>query len=240
VVTAIAGEGTAEPAWLAWPALHGWPELDRSDMDDPVVVAAHPDDEVLGAGGLLALARRIELVAVTDGEASHPESTVYTRAGLAAVRRAETGAALRRLGLEGVPVHRLGHPDGGVDEEALGAYLTRLLVPGRWCLSTWRGDGHPDHEAVGRAAATACAATGARLVEYPIWLWHWARPGDARVPWDRARVVPLPDRVRAAKAAAVAEFASQIRPLGPDPADAAILPPAVLARFQRPMEVYFA
>ena len=135
---------------------------------------------------------------------------------------------------------RLGHPDGGVDQEALSAYLTRLLVPGRWCLSTWRGDGHPDHEAVGRAAATACAATGARLVEYPIWLWHWARPGDARVPWDRARVVPLPDRARAAKAAAVAEFASQIQPLGPDPADAAILPPAVLARFQRPMEVYFA
>jgi LmbE family N-acetylglucosaminyl deacetylase len=66
-------------------------------------------------------------------------------------------------------VHRLGQPDGGIDEDALAAALEPLLGPGRWCLATWRADGHPDHEAVGRAAARACTATGARLLEYPVW-----------------------------------------------------------------------
>jgi LmbE family N-acetylglucosaminyl deacetylase len=118
--------------------------------------------------------------------------------------------------------------------------LTALLSPGRWCLSTWRGDGHPDHEAVGRAAARACTTTGARLLEYPIWMWHWAQPGDRDVPWERAYRIDLPAASIAAKAAAITAFRSQIAPLGPAEADAAILPPHVLARFTRPFETVFA
>jgi LmbE family N-acetylglucosaminyl deacetylase len=239
VVTAIAGEGTAEARWQAWPAPHDWPALELNPGLPPIVVAPHPDDEILGVAGLLTMLGAGELVAVTDGEASHPGSSVHTPASLTALRRSETTAALARLGLAGAPVHRLGQPDGGIDEDALTAALTPLLSPGRWCLATWRGDGHPDHEATGRAAARACERTGARLLEYPIWTWHWAEPDDPRVPWDRARRVPLTAAARAAKTAAVEAFASQIHPLGPDPADAAILPPHVLARFARPFEVVF-
>lgn len=239
MVTIIAGPGTGERAWRTWDAPRTWPELDLRTAGTPVVVAPHPDDEVLGVGGLLARLRRAEVVAVTDGDASHPDSRVYDRATLARLRRAETTRALVRLGLGAPRVHRLGQPDGGVDEAAVTAALAALLSPGRWCLTTWRGDGHPDHEAVGRAAAAACAATGARLLEYPVWTWHWAHPGDRRVPWHRACRIGLGQAHRHAKARAVAEFVTQIRPLGPDPADAPILPPQVLARFARPYEVVF-
>jgi LmbE family N-acetylglucosaminyl deacetylase len=115
-----------------------------------------------------------------------------------------------------------------------------VLTPGRWCLATWRFDGHPDHEAVGRAAAKACAETGARVLEYPIWTWHWAAPDDPEVPWHRARRIELPPAARTAKDAAIAAFPSQTAPLGPAAADAAILPPHVPARFARPFEVVFA
>jgi LmbE family N-acetylglucosaminyl deacetylase len=239
MVTAIDGTGTAESDWAAWPAVSAWPRMTVEPGEPPLVVAPHPDDEILGVGGLLSLLSRAEVVAVTDGEASHPDSTVYTRQQLASVRREETSRALDRLGLPAAPIHRLGHPDGGIDEETLAAALTDRLSPGRWCLATWRGDGHPDHEAVGRAAARACAATGARLLEYPIWTWHWARPGDERVPWERALRLDLPPAARAAKAAAIAEFHSQIAALGPEPGDASILPPHILRRFARPYEVVF-
>ncbi|SNY66673.1 PIG-L deacetylase family protein [Paractinoplanes atraurantiacus] len=241
MVIAIAGEGTAEATWQSWPAMTAWPVLGlEAGPRPPVVVAPHPDDEILGVAGLMATLGDVSLVAVTDGEASHPGSSVYTPERLAGIRRDETAEAMDRLGLGASPVVRLGQPDGGIDEAALADALAGLLGEGQWCLATWRGDGHPDHEAVGRAAAEACARTGARLLEYPIWTWHWASPGDSRVPWERARRVPLSPEVLAAKQAAIEAFPSQIHPLGPDPADAAILPPHVLARFARPFEVVLA
>lgn len=240
MVTAIEGTGTDDARWRSWPAVMQWPALTIDPPEPPLVVAPHPDDEVLGVGGLLAICRAAEVMAVTDGEASHPDSTVHTPAQLAALRRDETTEALRRLGLTGTPVRHLGQPDGGIDEDAVTAALIARLTPGRWCLATWRGDGHPDHEAVGRAAAAACAATGARLLEYPVWAWHWAEPGDDRVPWARAHRIDLPAPARLAKEAAIQAFPSQIADLGPEPADAAILPAHVLARFRRPFEVVFA
>ncbi|MEU4243350.1 PIG-L family deacetylase [Actinoplanes sp. NPDC026619] len=238
MVRPIAGDGTGEGAWRAWPAMEHWPALVLEPPGPPLVVAPHPDDEILGVAGLMAVLGAADVAAVTDGEASHPGSFVHTREELAAMRRAETAEALRRLRIDGT-VYRLGHPDGGIDEDVLAGELAKLLTPGRWCFTTWRGDGHPDHETAGRAAARACAETGARLFEYPIWAWHWAYPDDPDVPWQRARRVDLPPAAQAAKAAAIAAFPSQIEPLGPAEADAAILPPHVLARFARPFEVIF-
>ncbi len=75
----------------------------------------------------------------------------------------------------------LGLPDGKLaeNESRLADVLTDILAArpaGTWCAATWRGDGHPDHEAVGRAAAVAASRTGAVLLEYPIWMWHWLIP----------------------------------------------------------------
>ena len=74
-----------------------------------------------------------------------------------------------------------------------------------------RGDGHPDHEATGRAAAAAAKRAGARFLEYPIWMWHWATPDDPAVPWRyRAWRVELTPGDLATKAEAMRCFASQL------------------------------
>jgi LmbE family N-acetylglucosaminyl deacetylase len=39
---------------------------------------------------------------------------------------------------------------------------------GLWCLAPWEPDGHPDHDAVGRATAAACSAYRVPLLRYPI------------------------------------------------------------------------
>ena len=54
MVTAIAGEGTPETVWQSWPAPHAWPTLALDPDRPPIVVAPHPDDEILGVAGLLA------------------------------------------------------------------------------------------------------------------------------------------------------------------------------------------
>jgi LmbE family N-acetylglucosaminyl deacetylase len=233
--------GTPEEVWLADGRLEALPLLRWTAGVPVVVVAPHPDDETLGAGGLLRAAHRtgspITIVAVTDGEASHPGSST-SPAELRRRRPVETTEAMHRLGLDDATVVRCGLPDGGVEahEHQIEHTLRLLLSSETVCLATWRHDGHPDHEAVGRAASAAASACGARLVEIPIWAWHWATP-SAGLPLDHARRWPLDDADRAAKARAIRAYRSQIEPLGPGPADRAGLPPAVRARFERPFEV---
>jgi LmbE family N-acetylglucosaminyl deacetylase len=239
----IAAPGTPESAWAGWLPGTGWPVW----APDPAwrrvaVCAAHPDDEVLGAGGTMALLAgagvQLHLVSATDGEASHPGSTVLTPAALRAARAAETGAALAELGVA-ARVTRLRLPDSGLaaHEEELTAGLVGALAGCDAVLAPWTGDAHPDHEAVGRAALAAGEALGVPVWQYPVWAWHWAAPDDPRVPWHTAHRVVLPPAVQAAKRAAVARFATQVHPLGPAPADRAVLPPDVLAHFDRDREV---
>ncbi|MBE1515118.1 PIG-L family deacetylase [Nesterenkonia halotolerans] len=65
-----------------------------------LVVAPHPDDEVLGAAALIAAALRggsaVKILAATDGTGSHPPSTIPADQ-LAEVRTAESEAALEEL-----------------------------------------------------------------------------------------------------------------------------------------------
>ena len=236
----IDAPGTAEADWRSWPRLNELPVLDVAGWPSLVVVAAHPDDEVLGVGGLLSMAAaagtRLRLVAVTDGEASHPGMDGAAADQLAACRVAETVGALRELGAP-VEIVRLRMPDTGVArrETELADQLAELVAGFSRCLAPWDGDLHADHEAAGRAAAAACAASRVDLLSYPIWTWHWAHPRDSRVPWDRAVRVPLSAEVRRRKRAAIDCFTSQLRARGG--ARPPVLPPEVVAHFLRDQEV---
>ncbi len=240
VTSPIDAPGTAEAEWQSWRLLHELPVLDIAGWPSVVVVAAHPDDEVLGVGGLLAMlaasGARLRLVAVTDGEASHPGLDQNAAGRLAEQRVAETSMALRRLGAA-VEIARLRVPDTGVArrEPAVRDRLAGLVAGFDVCLAPWDGDLHADHEATGRAAAGACSERGVRLLSYPIWTWHWAHPRDSRVPWERAARVPLSPEAALRKRAAIDCFTSQLRPRGAH--HPPVLPPEIVAHFIRDQEV---
>ena len=103
---AILGQGPTETEWNSWPGLSRTttaaalvPRGARA-----LVIAPHPDDEVLTVGGLLAQLARIgtpeQVVAVTDGTTSHPGSSVWPAERLAVERAHESREALRCLGIE--------------------------------------------------------------------------------------------------------------------------------------------
>ena len=234
----IDAPGTPEGAWHAWPGLGQLPPLYAAGWASAVVVAAHPDDEVLGAGGIIAVlaarGARLRLVTLTDGEASHPylwEESIASR------RAAETLAALRALGARDAEVIRLGLPDSGVaaHEHDVTARLRELAWGFDALLAPWDRDAHPDHEVAGRAARAVRAGKG--TLWYPVWMWHWARPGDPRVPWHAAVRVSLPRPVAARKRRAIGCFASQLQDRsgtqGP------VLPAGIVAHFARDVEVFF-
>ena len=238
----IADQGTPESVWAAWDTLARLPRF-VPESGRVVVVAPHPDDEVIGCGGLLSMLARqgrdIVLVSVTDGEASHPPTPARPSAALAEIRHAERAAGWRSLAIDRAVQHRVRVPDGrvGGQRRRLAALLDSVLRPGDQVFATWRLDGHPDHEATGEVAADCCARAGCRLVEMPVWMWHWARPGDPRVPWDLLRRVDLDAVARARKHDALAAHRSQLEAgHGGEPA---ILPPWALARMLRPFETFF-
>jgi LmbE family N-acetylglucosaminyl deacetylase len=199
-----------------------------------VVVAAHPDDEVLGVGGTMAMlaagGARLRLIAITDGEASHPGADP---AVIAQTRINESAAALDRLGARDINVVRLRLPDTGLAarEHELSDILSEQCAGFEVCLAPWEGDAHADHEAAGRAARRA----GRNVLTYPVWMWHWAEPGDRRVPWRRACQIVLPAEIANRKRAAIDAFASQLtdREAGLGP----VVPPDIVAHFTRRQEV---
>lgn len=244
----IHGDGTAARAWHEDAALAAVPPADAQSLVPPgarlVIVAPHPDDEILACGGLLQLlpahAQPPLLVAVTDGEASHPGSAAWPRERLRAERPHETLAALDCLGIARPSLLRCAIADGGVtaSEAALAQRLAALLMPGDVVVTTWRYDGHPDHEATARASAHAAGLRGARLLEVPVWGWHWSTPADGAMPLAHARKLALPDMVLARKRAAMACFRSQVLPDASRAAEP-VVPAQALDRILMPFELYF-
>lgn len=207
-----------------------------------LVVAAHPDDETLGASGLLqrlhAAGTAVTLVVATDGEAAFPAAGPAERRELARTRRRELADSLSAQGLSGVEPVWAGLPDSGLaaHEDELTEVLRAHAADHDLCLLPWPADPHPDHQAAARAALAA-APVSAQCWSYPIWLWHRLRHDDPAIPWHRSRSLELRPSERDAKAAAIATFTSQLKP-GPR-GEEPILPAAVLAHFTGGTEVFF-
>lgn len=245
----IEATGTSDTLWAQCPVLAQVQTLPFGDLLRPdqrlVVVAPHPDDEILAAGGLLAMHSAqggpTLVVVVTHGEASHPPQPHRSAHQLGQLRCAESHEGLLRLGVPAGPHHvrRLNLPDSGVARHTavLEGAVSALLRPNDVVVTTWRLDGHPDHEACGSAVARACRAAQCRLLEAPVWMWHWGQPGDARVPWTRLIAVPLPATVVLRKQHALAAHASQLLPAQPH--EAPILGSTMAARAARRAEYFF-
>ncbi len=141
-----------------------------------LIVAPHPDDEVIGATALIQALRRrgtrITVAIVSDGAASHPNSRIWPRHRLVAARRQESLRALARLGVCKGAVRFLDLPDGALDR-----HLPACLRPLRTATASFgprdlivgpaATDGHPDHRAV--AATLARVRGGAARLTYQVW-----------------------------------------------------------------------
>jgi len=233
-----------EPSWTQAPYIDDTPLIDVATLiagaRRAVIVAPHPEDQVLGTGGLLVefayFGLDTQIIAVTDGEASQFAQQQITRAGMRDKRLTEAVQALTALGFDTESVQRLLIPDGQVCEhqDELARKLAALLRPGDVVFTTW-WDSHPDHAACNRAVEQAVYGRGSALREAPVCMWNWADPDDPLLPHDRAVRVSLGAEAVARKRRALNLFDSQLR-AAPDAAGCPLLSEHTLERFSRPYE----
>lgn len=146
-----------------------------------IAILAHPDDETLGVGGVLARYAAegvgVHVLTATRGEGGryleHRDGPGHPgREKLGEIREAELRAAAAVLGVRDVAV--LGYPDGGLDRadpvEVIGriaGHLRRVRPHVAITFAPDGGYGHPDHIAISQfaAAAIVAAADPSRMVE---------------------------------------------------------------------------
>lgn len=239
--------GTTETEWLASERLRCLPALELTTPKCVIVLAAHPDDETLGAAGLVSrlsqLGAQVTIIVASDGEASHPLSPTHAPPALATMRREELRKAVSVVAPRSV-VEFLGFPDGGLREhidklsERIRGFVSARDSPGVLLLAPWEGDGHPDHQIVAAVAREISQRIGARLLEYPIWMWHWASPEVESLPWPLMSQLTLSPEEQELKRRSLSMHHSQLRPLSDSPGDEAMVGAEMHRHFDRNFEVY--
>ena len=209
-----------------------------------MVIAPHPDDETFGCGMALAAAvaagRHVQLVLLTDGEASHPGSARFDKTALARLRSRELQRALQALSPQApIAVRRLGQPDGASDFGAISQKQIDDLVglsldAGIGAIwSTWRHDPHCDHQTAAMLADRLAGRLQADLFEYAV----WGRFGTRPVPSGMVRFED--PHHREAKIAATRSYRSQTGQIIDDDPTGFIMPPAFVEHFIDHPEIFF-
>jgi N-acetylglucosamine malate deacetylase 2 len=142
-------------AWLAY---------GRGDEPALALVAAHPDDETIGAGGRLKRLAAADFVCITDGAPRNGGDAAATgfasREAYAAARREELAAALAIGGI--APDHvryiKIVDQEASLNLVVLARVLAEIFRearPDAVVTHPYEG-GHPDHDATALAVHAAC------------------------------------------------------------------------------------
>lgn len=183
----------------------------------------------------------IEVLVLSDGTLSHPNSVKFPAEKLRDLREAEMLNALEILGVNKENTTFFRYTDRSVpngDSIETVAKCSNYLdsIKPQTILVPWRRDPHPDHRAA--FSLLKAANKAAKIIEYPIWLWEIAESDDAPR-FEEVTAFRLDiSSVIAQKQLAINAHQSQTTDLIDDDPHSFRLTPDILANFRESWEVY--
>jgi LmbE family N-acetylglucosaminyl deacetylase len=217
-----------------------------------LIVAPHPDDETLGCGGAISLLCRkgydVNVLIISDGTGSHPNSQKYPAPMLQAIRSQETLTALAILGVNRSAVTFLHLKDGAIPTVTAPKFHPAKVRCRNYLQATlpdtifipWRLDPHPDHRATWQLiqAAILSLEMMPQVIEYPIWDWDISQRTTADLSQITGWRLDI-QSVLGQKTQAIESYQSQLGQLIDDDPNGFCLSAEMLGNFTRSWEVYF-
>ena len=216
-------------------------------QDKLLVIAPHPDDEIIGLGGLLLqqvqAGGEVHLLYLTDGEAS---GTYADSHEIKQQRIALTNGVCEELGIKPTNIHRLHLPDGAVphrgDEgfDSSASAITVMIdrIQPDAVFSTAATDYWPyDHVACSELAIEAVKSAKHKPALWFYWVWAWynLHPKSLfKLNFRNLYKIDITEQLSAKKAL----MDMYLKPLSPEGKPwSGELPEAMLYPFSKPVEV---
>jgi len=226
---------------VRWLRMHAACAEDITATGCTMIVAPHPDDEVIGCGGLIARltadGHAPHVVILTGGEGSHRGCCEVSTAEIVEARRGLTSKASGILGVPTENIHELNYPDGGISaENPQTGELRRLIAeiqPQSVFVPHW-GEGWPDHVRTAEIVKSI-VSPDVEVWEYCVWMWYYNvwRGLD----WKNAAVLKMTPAEHALKLRAMDAYIKPLAPCGKP--WSGVLPPLFVKANQWDKELYF-
>lgn len=184
-----------------------------------LIIAPHPDDEILGCAGLIQKSleggHHVDVIIMSGGGQSHSGCCNITGDELVRNRRKLSKDAARIIGLPDKNLHFLDYPDGNIDYNNGETNQLKDLIseinPGIIFIPH-KGDGWRDHiqtaEIVKRLVARNKAVS---IYEYCVWFWYY---NYLHIDWKNARIIKMTKEQHLKKKSAIDAYIKPLAPCG--------------------------
>lgn len=207
-----------------------------------LLIAPHPDDEIIGCAGLIQQAlregKKIDVMILSGGEKSHSGCCHLDASALIEARRNLSHKAAQIVGLSQEHLHFLNYPDGYItfehpETKQLQSFITNLKPDA--IFIPHKGESWSDHIEAGRIIQKITQdIPNVQLYEYCVWFWFY---NVWNIDWKNARILKMSKSEHQCKLKAMDAYITPLAPCG-NPWSG-VLPKVFIKANQWNKELYF-
>lgn len=191
-----------------------------SQIHKAIIVAPHPDDEVLGCSGLIQRmienGKQVHVVILSGGGKSHQDCCHIDESTLIDSRRNLSRKAAEIIGLPLNQLHFLDYPDGRISYNNPETQRLQTLIEEispDVIFIPHKGEGWNDHIEAGKIIREfiRTKTTPIQLYEYCVWFWYY---NVWNIDWKNAFVLKMNQREHQMKLKAIDAYVKPLAPCG--------------------------